>query len=192
MSSFVTDIKKIRDRARQHIADGAVTGAYKADREQVIKVLNEVLATELVCVLRYKRHYYTATGLYSDSVKAEFLEHATEEQAHADAIATRIVQLNGKPDFNPASLTARSHAEYSDSDDLVKMIEENLIAERIAIETYAEIARWLGNDDATTRRLIESILEQEEEHAEDLASLIARLPADAKITRPGEKPKAAQ
>jgi bacterioferritin len=192
MSAFVTDIKKIRERARQHIADGAVTGAYKADRAQVIKVLNEVLATELVCVLRYKRHYYTAEGLYSDSVKAEFLEHAAEEQAHADAIATRIVQLNGKPDFNPASLATRSHAEYSEADDLVKMIEENLIAERIAIETYAEIARWLGNDDATTRRLMESILEQEEEHAEDLASLIARLPADSKSVQSRDKPKAAQ
>lgn len=192
MSAFVADVKKIRDRARQHIADGAVTGAYKADREQVVKVLNEVLATELVCVLRYKRHYYTAEGLYSESVKAEFLEHATEEQAHADAVATRIVQLNGKPDFNPASLVARSHAEYSDGTELIKMIEEDLVAERIAIETYSEIARWLGDNDPTTRRLIESILEQEEEHAEDLAALIARLPADRKLSSSGDKSKAAE
>ncbi|HEX9449086.1 MAG TPA: ferritin-like domain-containing protein [Dongiaceae bacterium] len=192
MSAFVADVKKIRDRARQHIADGAVTGAYKADREQVVKVLNEVLATELVCVLRYKRHYYTAEGLYSESVKAEFLEHATEEQAHADAVATRIVQLNGKPDFNPASLVARSHAEYSDGTELIKMIEEDLVAERIAIETYSEIARWLGDNDSTSRRLIESILEQEEEHAEDLAALIARLPADRKLSSSGDKSKAAE
>lgn len=192
MSAFVSDMKKIRERARQHIADGAVTVANKSDREQVIKVLNEVLATELVCVLRYKRHYYTAEGLYSDSVKAEFLQHATEEQGHADSIATRIVQLNGKPDFNPASLVERSHAEYNDDDDLIKMIEEDLVAERIAIETYAEIARWLGDRDSTTRRLMESILEVEEEHAEDLASLIARLPAEAKTAASRGKSQAAE
>jgi len=190
MDAFVADMKKIRERAKQHIADGAVTAANKTNSQDVVKVLNEVLATEIVCTLRYKRHYYTATGLYSDSVKAEFLEHATEEQAHADAVATRIVQLNGKPDFNPASLAERSHADYSDSEDLVAMIEEDLIAERIAIETYSEIARWLSDRDPTSRRLIEGILEKEEEHAEDLSSLIARLPTERKST--GTKPRAAE
>lgn len=178
MGAFVADMKKIRERAKQHMSDGAVTAANKTDSQEVVKVLNEVLATEIVCTLRYKRHYYTAEGLYSESVKAEFLEHAADEQGHADSIATRIVQLQGKPDFNPTSLAERSHADYDDSDDLVKMIEEDLVAERIAIETYAEIARWLGERDSTSRRLIESILEKEEEHAEDLASLIARLPAE--------------
>jgi bacterioferritin len=189
MGAFVADMKKIRERAKQHIADGAVTSSDKTDSQEVVKVLNEVLATELVCTLRYKRHYYTAEGLYSESVKAEFLEHANEEQAHADSIATRIVQLNGKPDFNPASLAERSHADYNDSDDLVTMIEEDLVAERIAIQTYSEIARWLGDRDTTSRRLIESILEKEEEHAEDLSSLIARLPAERKG---GQKPHAAE
>jgi bacterioferritin len=189
MGAFVADMKKIRERAKQHMSDGAVTAANKANSQEVVKVLNEVLATEIVCTLRYKRHYYTAEGLYSDSVKAEFLEHAADEQAHADSIAMRIVQLNGKPDFNPASLAERSHSDYDDSDDLVKMIEEDLVAERIAIETYSEIARWLGERDSTSRRLIEGILEKEEEHAEDLASLIARLPTERKG---GEKPKAAE
>jgi bacterioferritin len=180
MDTFVSDIKNIRKRARQHIADGAVTAANKSDYTQVVKVLNEVLATEIVCTLRYKRHYYTADGLYSESVKAEFLEHAQEEQEHADLVATRIVQLNGQPDFNPASLTTRSHAEYSEGKDLVSMIQEDLVAERIAIETYSEIVRWLADKDPTTRRLIETILAKEEEHAEDLSSLIARLPAELK------------
>ena len=190
MGAFVADMKKIRERAKQHIADGAVTDANKTDSHEVVKVLNEVLATEIVCTLRYKRHYYTATGLYSDSVKAEFLEHANEEQEHADWVATRIVQLNGKPDFNPASLSQRSHADYTDGDDLVGMIQEDLIAERIAIETYSEIARWLGDRDPTSRRLIETILAKEEEHAEDLSSLIARLPAQRKA---GDgKPQAAE
>ncbi|TXH34222.1 MAG: bacterioferritin [Rhodospirillaceae bacterium] len=182
MDNFVSDIKNIRKRARQHISDGAVTVANKADRDQVVKVLNEVLATEIVCNLRYRRHYYMADGLYSESVKAEFLQHAQEEQQHADAVATRIVQLNGAPDFNPVSLSSRSHAEYSEGKDLVSMIEEDLVAERIAIETYSEIVRWLADRDPTTRRVIEQILEKEEEHAEDLASLIARLPAEKKAT----------
>ncbi|MET1026931.1 MAG: ferritin-like domain-containing protein [Dongiaceae bacterium] len=180
MDTFVSDIKNIRKRARQHIEDGAVTAANKTDYAQVVKVLNEVLATEIVCTLRYKRHYYTADGLYSESVKAEFLEHAQEEQEHADWVATRIVQLNGEPDFNPASLATRSHAEYSEGKDLVSMIREDLVAERIAIETYSEIARWLADKDPTTRRLIETILAKEEEHAEDLSSLIARLPSELK------------
>jgi bacterioferritin len=174
MQSFVADVQKIRDRARRHIADGAVTEAYKADREQVIKVLNEALATELVCVLRYKRHYFMASGMNADSIKDEFLEHANEEQSHADAICNRIVQLNGEPDLNPKGLADRSHSEYTEGTDLASMIREDLVAERIAIETYAEIVRWLGDGDPTSRRLIEQILEKEEEHAEDLASLLAK------------------
>jgi bacterioferritin len=177
MQSFVSDIKKIRERARQHIGEGAVTGAYKADREQVIKVLNEALATEIVCILRYKRHYFMASGINSDSVKAEFLQHAIEEQAHADSIATRIVQLNGAPNLNPAGLVDRSHSEYAEGTDLVSMIKEDLVAERIAIETYSEIVRWLGDGDMTTRRLMEQILEKEEEHAEDMATLLAKTSA---------------
>ena len=173
MQPFASDIKKIRDRARKHIDEGAITGAYKADREQVIKVLNEALATELVCVLRYKRHYFMASGLSSDAVKEEFLQHAGEEQEHADQISTRIVQLNGEPNLDPDGLTGRSHSEYAEGSDLVSMLKEDLVAERIAIETYADIIRWLGDSDPTTRRLMESILEKEEEHAEDLASLLA-------------------
>lgn len=174
MSSFVSDVRKIRERARRHIADGAITDAYKADRKQVIKVLNEALATEIVCVLRYKRHYFTASGMNADSVKEEFLLHANEEQAHADAICNRIVQLNGEPNLDPEGLTKRSHSEYSEGTDLASMIKEDLVAERIAIETYAEIIRWLGDGDPTSRRLMEQILEKEEEHAEDMASLLAK------------------
>ena len=177
MKPFISDISKIRDRARAKIDDGAVTAGYKADREQVIKILNEVLATEIVCMLRYKRHYFTVDGIFSDSIRAEFLEHATEEQQHADMVAARIVQLNGEPDFEPKNLATRSHAQYAEGDDAVSMIREDLVAERIAIETYTEIARWLGEDVPTSRRLIEQILEkEEEEHAEDLVTLLARLP----------------
>ena len=174
MQSFAADLKKIREHARRHIAEGAVTSAYTADRLQVIKVLNEALATELVCVLRYKRHYFMASGMNSDSVKEEFLQHANEEQGHADAICNRIIQLNGAPNLNPEGLTSRSHSEYTEGQDLVSMIKEDLVAERIAIETYAEIVRWLGEDDPTSRRLMEQILEKEEEHAEELASLLAK------------------
>jgi len=177
MKPFLSDIQVIRKRARERMSDGAVTHNYKADREKVIAVLNEVLATEIVCTLRYKRHYYMATGLQSDSVREEFLEHAREEQAHADSVAERITQLNGAPNFNPEGLATRSHAEYVEGTDLVSMIKEDLVAERIAIETYTEIIAWLGDDDPTTRRLIESILEKEEEHAEDMATLLARIPA---------------
>jgi bacterioferritin len=173
MQPFASDIKTIRERARKHIEEGAITGAYKADSQQVVKVLNEALATELVCVLRYKRHYFMASGLNSDAVKEEFLEHAGEEQEHADSICTRIVQLNGAPNLNPEGLASRSHAEYAEGSDLVSMLKEDLIAERIAIETYGDIIRWLGDADVTTRRLMESILAKEEEHAEDLASLLA-------------------
>ena len=172
---FLTDIKTLRERARQHIEKGAVTEGYKADRETVIRLLNEALATELVCVLRYKLHYFMAQGIHSQAVAAEFLEHATEEQGHADQIAARIIQLGGKPNFNPDGLTTRSHAEYKEAGTLVEMIKENLVAERIAIDSYAEMARYFGEDDPTSRRMIEGILAVEEEHADDLASLLTTL-----------------
>ena len=176
MSGFLSDVMAVRLRARQNLEAGAITDGYKADRPRVIEVLNEVLATEIVCTLRYRRHYHTAEGLASESVKQEFLEHAREEQDHADRVAERIVQLSGEPDFNPATLAGRSHAEYVEGEDLRAMIEEDLVAERIAVETYTEIARWRGDGDPTSRRVIEQILEKEEEHAEDLVSLLGRLP----------------
>ena len=169
---FVADIEAIRQRARQHIENGAVTDAYRGDRETVIKVLNEALATELVCVLRYKRHYYTATGIHAQAVAEEFLEHAGEEQEHADMIAERITQLDGDPDFNPATLASRSHSEYVEGTSLADMIREDLVAERIAIESYNEIIRYLGDNDTTSRRVMEKILAKEEEHADDLRNLI--------------------
>lgn len=175
MQEFVSDVKAQREAARKNIDEGAVTEAYGADRDRVVSVLNSVLATELVCVLRYKRHYFMASGLKSLPVAAEFLEHANQEQDHADRVAVRIVQLGGEPDLNPDSLVKRSHAEYAEGSDLVDMVREDLIAERIAVATYQEIARWLGDADPTTRRLIESLLEVEEEHAEDLASLLEDL-----------------
>ena len=170
--AFVADIEAIRRRAREHIENGAVTQSYRGDRETVIKVLNEALATELVCVLRYKRHYFAATGIQAQAVAEEFLEHANEEQEHADKIAERITQLDGEPDFNPATLTSRSHSEYIEGESLVDMIREDLVAERIAIESYSEIVRYLGENDPTSRRVMEEILAKEEEHAEDLRSLI--------------------
>ncbi len=151
---------------------GAVTGAYRADLGQVISVLNEVLATEIVCVLRYKSHYHRADGPLSESIAAEFLEHAAEEQAHADLVARRIVQLGGNPDLNPDGMLERSHSPFDSAESIVEMVKEDLVAERIAIETYAEIIRWLGDDDPTTRRMMEDILAKEEEHAEELASLL--------------------
>ena len=169
---FLTDIKTLRERARQHIEQGAITEGYSADRETVIKVLNESLATEIVCVLRYKRHYFMASGIHAESVAAEFLQHANEEQGHADLIAQRIVQLGGEPNFNPEGLLSRSHAEYVEGDTLVDMIKEDLVAERIAIDSYREIIQYLGNDDPTTRRMMEGILAMEEEHADDLVSLL--------------------
>lgn len=175
MGQFATDVKKIRERARKHIEEGAVTEGYKANREQVTKVLNDVLATEIVCVLRYKRHYYMAQGISSDSVKAEFLQHANEEQQHADWVAERITQIGGEPNFNPEGLATRSHSEYRPGDSLTDMIKENLVAERIAIESYSEIVRWLANDDPTTRVLIEQILKMEEEHANDMLDLLAKM-----------------
>ena len=172
---FLTDIKTLRKRARQHIEQGAITAGYSADRDTVVKLLNEALATEIVCVLRYKRHYFMATGINAQSVAAEFLQHATEEQAHADLIAQRIVQLGGKPDFSPEGLATRSHSEYHDGDDLLEMIREDLIAERIAIDSYRGMINYLGNDDITTRRMLETILAMEEEHADDLSSLLVEM-----------------
>ncbi|MEU3184139.1 ferritin-like domain-containing protein [Streptomyces sp. NPDC006923] len=176
MAEFLTDIETIRARARKEIEKGPVTDAYGADLGRVLQVLNEALATEIVCTLRYKRHYYTATGLYSEPVAAEFLEHAGEEQEHADKLAKRIVQLGGEPDFNPDTLTQRSHAQYDASADLIQMIKEDLVAERVAIASYTEIAKWLGEGDPTTRRVFEELLAQEEEHADDLRGLLERLP----------------
>lgn len=169
---FLSDIQAIRARARQHIEQGAVTANYAADRETVLRLLNEALATELVCTLRYKRHYFMATGIHSEAAAAEFLEHANEEQQHADQIAARIVQLGGEPNFDPQGLTTRSHAEYIEGGTLREMIEEDLVAERIAIESYREMVLYIGERDSTTRRLLEEILATEEEHAEDLVSLL--------------------
>ncbi|GAA2418763.1 ferritin-like domain-containing protein [Actinomadura vinacea] len=178
MAEFLTDIKTLRDRARHEIDKGPVTEAYGADLERVIQVCNEALATEIVCTLRYKRHYYTATGIHAEAVAAEFLEHAQEEQQHADWLAERIVQLGGEPDFSPDTLTTRAHAEYDASLDLIEMIKEDLVAERVAIMSYASIVQWLGDGDPTTKRIFERILEQEEEHADDLRGLLERLPRD--------------
>lgn len=158
--------------AAKNMDDGAVTSGYRGDRKAVVDLLNGALATELVCVLRYKRHYYTAAGLENGSVKAEFLEHALEEQGHADQIAERIVQLNGEPDFNPASLAGRSHAEYDDSKDIKAMIKANLIAERVAIESYRQMLEKIGDSDPTTRQMLVGIMAKEEEHADDMRDLL--------------------
>lgn len=172
---FLTDIKTLRERARKHLEDGAVTQGYSADRETVIKLLNEALATEIVCVLRYRRHYFMAAGINAESVAAEFLQHANDEQGHADQIAQRIVQLKGEPDFNPEGLLTRSHAEYIEGTTLIEMIQEDLVAERIAIDSYREMIAYLGNDDPTSRRMMEDILAVEEEHADDLVSLLEKM-----------------
>ncbi|EMV7021003.1 bacterioferritin [Burkholderia multivorans] len=170
--SFVLDLKKIREDARKHMPDGPVTQTYGADRTTVLKLLNDALATEIVCTLRYKRHYFMARGINSEAVAQEFAQHATEEQEHADRIAERIVQLGGEPDFAPDGLKTRAHSEYKEGTDLTSMIAENLVAERIAIDTYREIIRYLGEKDVTTRRLFEEILAVEEEHADDMADLL--------------------
>ncbi|MBV8053044.1 MAG: bacterioferritin [Acidobacteriaceae bacterium] len=184
---FVSDLEAIRRRARQHIENGAVTESYQADRETVIRVLNEALATELVCVLRYKRHYYMATGIHAQAVADEFAEHAKEEQEHADKIAERITQLDGAPDFNPEILAKRSHSQYVEGTSLVDMIREDLVAERIAIESYSEIIRYLGEQDPTSRRVMEEILAKEEEHADDLKNLIECVAEAEKRARSGER-----
>jgi bacterioferritin len=172
MGDFLTDVETLRKRAREHIDQGPITSAYGADRDRVIDVLNDALATELVCVLRYKRHYFTATGIEAGPVAVEFLQHANEEMAHADLIAMRITQLQGQPNFDPASLTSRSHSEYDASIGLAEMITEDLVAERVAIASYSDVIRWLGDNDPTTRRMLEGILAVEEEHATDLLSLL--------------------
>lgn len=171
--SFTMDIQGIRDRARKQIQDGAMTAGYKGKPDVVLRLLNEALATELVCTMRYRRHYFMAKGIHSDSVKGEFLQHAQEEQQHADALAERIVQLGGEPNFSPEGLLDRSHSEYAEGTTLEDMIKEDLIAERIAIDSYRAMIEYIGGDDPTTRRLLEEITAKEEEHAEDLASLLA-------------------
>jgi bacterioferritin len=174
---FFTDVSELRKRARSHMLDGAVTRSYGSSTEAACKILNEALATEIVCVLRYKRHYFMAKGIHSGSVKAEFLQHAAEEQQHADRIAERIVQLGGSPNFSPDSLSSRSHSEYVEGETLRDMIEEDLIAERIAIESYREIATYFAPFDTTTRQMIEEIQAVEEEHADDLAELLDQFPS---------------
>jgi bacterioferritin len=172
---FLSDIQELRRRAREHISQGAVTPGYQADRGTVVKLLNEALATEIVCTLRYKRHYFMAKGIHAEGVAKEFLEHSQDEQQHADQIAERITQLGGEPDFSPEGLATRSHAEYVEGDSLEDMIKEDLIAERIAIDSYKEIVLYLGEKDPTSRRLMEEILAKEEEHADDLANLLEDL-----------------
>jgi bacterioferritin len=174
-SPFLKDVKTLRERARRHIEEGAVTEGYQGDLEMIIRLLNEALATEIVCVLRYKRHYFMARGINAHSVAKEFLQHSNEEQEHADRIAARIVQLNGEPNFSPEGLVSRSHSEYVEGDSMLEMIREDLIAERIAIESYTQFIHYLGEKDPTTRRLLEEVLEKEEEHGEDMASLLQTL-----------------
>jgi len=171
------DVKAMRERARQNIESGAVTEDYRGDRGAILELLDQALATELLCVLRYKRHYYMAYGLNVGTAAAEFLEHAKQEEGHADSIAQRIVQLRGEPNFNPDTLSRRSHAEYAEGKSLRDMVKEDLIAERIAIESYRNIIEFIGDRDPTTRRLMESILAVEEEHADDLVTLLEGMPA---------------
>lgn len=177
---FLTDVQELRRRARKHIEEGAVTEGYRANRETVIKLLNEALATEIVCVLRYRRHYFMAQGIDADPVANEFLAHANEEQGHADEIAGRIVQLGGSPNFSPDGLLSRSHSEYVEGTTLVDMIKEDLVAERVAIDSYTEMIRYVGDDDITTRRMLEGILAVEEEHADDLSSFLSDMDKDWK------------
>lgn len=171
----LTDIKSLREHARQHIEEGAVTSGYTANRKEVLRMLNAALATELLCVLRYKRHYFMAKGIHSDSVRAEFMAHANEEMLHADRIAKRIVELGGAPDFSPDSLSARSHAEYIEGVTLHEMIREDLVAERIAIESYREMILYLASHDSSTQIMLKEILASEEEHADDLAALLEQV-----------------
>ena len=175
--SPLTDVQTLRARARANIDEGAVTTGYSADRATVLRLLDESLATELVCVLRYRRHHFMARGIHSQSVAQEFLVHSNEEQGHADQIAERIVQLGGEPDFAPGSLVERSHAEYVAGDTLASMIREDLVAERIAIDSYRDIIMYLGDQDPTTRRMLEAILAVEEQHADELADLLVAFPA---------------
>ena len=178
--SVRTDVKTLRKQARQNIDDGAVTAGYSADRDEVLQLLNDALATEIVCMLRYRRHHFMARGIQSKSVADEFLIHSNEEQGHADQIAERIVQLGGEPDFAPDGLAKRSHAEYVAGDSLIGMIKEDLVAERIAIDSYREAIQYIGDKDPTTRRLLEAILAVEEQHADELADLLLGLPLGQK------------
>ncbi|MDD2091539.1 bacterioferritin [Pseudomonas guariconensis] len=171
----LTDVRTLRERARQHVEQGAVTEGYNADRDKILNLLNEALATELVCNLRYKRHYFMASGIKASVAADEFLEHATQEAEHADRLAERIVQLGGEPDFNPDNLSKRSHAQYVAGSTLKEMVLEDLVAERIAIDSYREIIQYIGEKDPTTRRIFEDILAQEEEHADDMADLLKGL-----------------
>ena len=173
----LTSVKTLRSQARKHIERGAVTAGYNADRPQVLQLLNEALATELVCVLRYRRHHFMARGIHGKAVAAEFLMHSNEEQGHADQLAARIVQLGGEPDFSPDRLSQRSHAQYVPGESLADMIRENLVAERIAIDSYRHFIIYLRDQDPTTRRMLEAILATEEEHADDLADILQQLPA---------------
>lgn len=177
---FLSDVQAIRKRAREHMEEGAVTAGYQADREAVLKLLNDALATEIVCTLRYRRHYFMAKGIHSKGIADEFLQHSNEEQQHADQIAERIVQLGGEPNFSPEGLLTRSHAEYVEGASLVDMIKEDLVAERVAIDSYREIIQFLGEKDPTSRRIMESILAVEEEHADDMADLLTGLPSETK------------
>jgi bacterioferritin len=177
---FLSDVQAIRKRAREHIEEGAVTAGYQADRDTVLKLLNDALATEIVCTLRYRRHYFMAKGIHSKSIADEFLQHSNEEQGHADQLAERIVQLGGEPNFSPDGLLTRSHAEYVEGTSLVDMIKEDLVAERVAIDSYREIIQFLGEKDPTSRRVMESILAVEEEHADDMADLLAGMPDEGK------------
>ncbi|HEX4210989.1 MAG TPA: ferritin-like domain-containing protein [Candidatus Binataceae bacterium] len=174
MDNVLGNSEEIRRRAREHIEKGAVTEEYRADRVKVIEVLNQVLAIELVCILRYKRHFYTVRGINSEGVKKEFAEHAMEAQQHADMVAARIVELNGEPNFNPDGLVARSLSQYSAPAGVTEMIKEDLIAERIAVEFYSEFVRWIGNDDLSTKKIMTEILAVEEQHAEDMKKLLSR------------------
>lgn len=182
--SFLTDIKTIRSRARKEINEGAVTPDYALDTDTVCKILNEALATEIVCVLRYKFHYFMASGIHKEGVASHFLEHANEEQGHADQIAERIKQLGGKPEMNPEVIAKRSHSEYVEGDSIIDMIKENLVAERIAIQTYREIVKFFGDKDPTSRVMMEGILAMEEEHADDMADLLFAVnPTTEEVTR---------
>jgi bacterioferritin len=182
---FISDLSEIRRRARQHIEQGAVTEGYRADRDSVVKLLNEALATEIVCVLRYKRHHFMAKGIHAEAVATEFAEHAAEEQEHADRIAARIVQLGGEPNFSPIGIADRSAAEYVEGDDLLSMIKEDLVAERIAIDTYRQMIDFVKEADPTTRRMLEDILAVEEEHADDLVNLLPTVSQNDNLRRAG-------
>lgn len=175
MGAFLTDVQTLREQARTNLEQGPVTTAYGADLDRVLAVLNDALATELVCILRYKQHHYAATGLAAEPVAAEFLAHAAEEQTHADQIAARIMQLGGTPDFEPDTLTGRARSQYRTSQDLLEMVSEDLVAERVAIQFYSEVVAWLADGDPTTRRMLETILANEEEHAEEMLTFLQKM-----------------